>query len=358
MKSKRERRSTPLLPTCRCSWDFKMTTSHATASTSTYPLPSSSAHAHARTNSVTKYVHAQEPLFQKRTPLGFLSTADGREAGLRIAQYALRLTLYIRTRYLSAPILSRLLALVSALSAFRRLVALYDLSTIFYNSCSPIKLFNPFSWNRKPDIKGKGRADGARSRPWRVDDLLRLSRAALDVASIFADNTFLFARMSLLPLSKRSARKADRIADYATLLSSLLGLAQVAHSRSQVWAEGRAVRKGAIALEQRLEDFEFWVKGDGDEASLQGEKDEKEREERRLKDKIRSERRKLKRLREELNGLWWERLRLAAEGIFATYDVLELDTGSEGVKALSGFASASIMASQAWQEYAPPPPRR
>lgn len=233
-------------------------------------------------------------------------------------QYSLRLTLYLRTRYLSAPILSRLLALVSTLSALRRLVALYDLSTIFYNSCSPLKLFIPFAWNRKPDVKGKGRADETRSRPWRMDDLLRLSRAALDVVATVADNTFLFARMSLLPISKRSTRKADRSADYATLLSSLLGLAQVAHSRSQVWAEGRAVRKGAIALEQRLEDFEFWVKGDGDEASLQEEKTKKEREERRLRDRIRGERKKLKRLREELTGLWWERLRLAAEGIFAS----------------------------------------
>lgn len=151
-----------------------------------------------------------------------------------------------------------------------------------------------------------------------MDDLLRLSRAALDVAAVVSDNTFLLSRMSLLPLSKRSTRKADRLADYATLLSSLLGLAQVAHSRSQVWTEGRAVRRGVIALDQRLEDFEFWVKGEGDEASLQEEKAEKEREERRLRERIRSERKKLKRLREELTGLWWERLRLAAEGIFAS----------------------------------------
>lgn len=240
----------------------------------------------------------------------------------------MRLTLYLRTRYLSAPILSRLLAFVSTLSALRRLVALYDLSTIFYNSCSPLKRFLSCSWNRKPDFKGKGRADETRARLWRMDDLLRFSRAALDVISIFADNTFLFARLSLLPLSKRSTRKADRLADYATLLSSLLGLAQVAHSRAQVWVEGRAVRRGAIALEQRLEDFEFWVKSDGDEVSSHGEKAEKDVEERQLREKIKSERKKLKRLREELTDLWWERLRLAAEVIFAGKSCPALSTNS------------------------------
>lgn len=251
----------------------------------------------------------------------------------RILQYTLRLLAYIRARSFRTPVL-RLLGVVSILSAIRRVVALVDLSTLFYRSYLPA--LNPLNlFTRKPDVKGKGRAvDGIRRpRPWRLDDLLRLSRTALDIGATVADCTFLLARLSLLPLSKRSTRRADRIADYTTLLSSLIGLAQVAHSRSQVWDEGRTVRKGAIALEQRLEEFEFWAKGEG-ETSLDEEKAEKEREERRLRERVRSERKKLKRLREELNELWWERLRLAAEGVFASE--------SSSVRALCLLADLSV----------------
>ena len=233
--------------------------------------------------------------------------------------------MYLRNRYLSTPTLSRLLAVVSTLSALRRLVALYDLTIFLYQSYHPSRLLGPLGL--KKDIKGKGRADGGRkpTRPWRLDDLLRLSRAVLDSVSIMSDNAFLLARMSLVPLSKRNTRKADRIADVSTLLAALLGLYQVAHSRAQVWDEGRAVRKTAQGYEQQLEEHAFWTKGEGDEVIQAAEQLEKEREERRLKHKVKIERAKLKRLRDELNELWWERLRLTAEGLFASeFSTLDL----------------------------------
>lgn len=106
------------------------------------------------------------------------------------------------------------------------------------------------------------------------------------------------------------------------------------------------MRKNALALEARLDDLEFWGQGEmvttsstlsaasdlsrtsratavegraGDELFTGAGADisKKELEERRLRDKIRTERRRLKRLREEMNELWWERLRLGAEAVFA-----------------------------------------
>lgn len=196
---------------------------------------------------------------------------------------------------------------MALLSAFRRLVALYDISTFLYHACAPSRLLqlNPF----RRDVKGKGVA--RRRRLLSVDDVLRLSRAALDVVSIFADNVFLFSKLKLAPFSRRTTQRADSIADYSTLLSAILGLVQVAHSRQQIWEEGRAVRKSAIALEARLDDVEFWEKTTNAGA-------DKEAEEKQLRERVRHERRKLKSLREVMNDLWWERLRLVAEGTFAS----------------------------------------
>lgn len=238
-----------------------------------------------------------------------------------------------------------MLAAVSILSAVRRIVALYDISLFLYETCAPSKLsLNPFKTppSRRPRLR------------LTIDDLLRLSRATLDVASILADNVYLIASLGVLPprvfgsfsISSKTARRADRIADLATLVSALLGLTQCAHSRAQIWDEGRALRKNALALEARLDDLEFWGQGEmvttsstlsaasdlsrtsratavegraGDELFTGAGADisKKELEERRLRDKIRTERRRLKRLREELNELWWERLRLGAEAVFA-----------------------------------------
>ena len=62
--------------------------------------------------------------------------------------------------------------------------------------------------------------------------------------------------------------------------------------------------------------------------------------------RIRSQRRTLRDLRGRLSWLWWERLRLGADAIFATYDVFDLNQGSESVRAVAGAVSAAIGFSQ------------
>lgn len=74
-----------------------------------------------------------------------------------------------------------------------------------------------------------------------------------------------------------------------------------------MWDEGRSIRRGVAKLEERLDTFEYWEAGE-----------DKVGEETRLRDKVRRDRRKLKKLRGELNGLWWERLRLTADGVFSS----------------------------------------
>jgi hypothetical protein len=278
----------------------------------------------------------------------------------RVLQYVLRFIFYLRRHRISSSLLARLLAVVSTLSAMRRLVALIDLSGHLYRSCDPFRVLHPSKQDKGKAKEGTLITPPPRHPQWQLDPLLHLLRQTLDLTSTVADNVFLLARLHLLPLSTRATHHADRIADYATLLSSGMGLLQVAHSRRQIWAEGRAVRRGAIRLEERLETYEYWEGGE-----------EKVAEEKRLRERVRNERRKLKKLREELNELWWERLRLFAEAVFssafvsswmrdrdegareltsflahrsfAAYDVLELQAGSEAIKSWAGLTSAGIM---------------
>jgi hypothetical protein len=65
-----------------------------------------------------------------------------------------------------------------------------------------------------------------------------------------------------------------------------------------------------VELEEQLErNNEFW--------ETDNHLDETNVTEREGKLKLRSDSKKLKRLRQELDGLWYERIRLSAEGIFS-----------------------------------------
>ncbi|KAK4056656.1 hypothetical protein OIO90_002208 [Microbotryomycetes sp. JL221] len=322
---------------------------------------SASSPALAASPSVTKYVHQPQLAKRRPRPLEFVNTADGRDAGLRIIQYSLRFALYVRQRAFSKPTLSSLLATVSLLSALRRIVALYDISSYLYHALSPSSLFGLLSPRGGAGVDFESKQRRA-STQWTTDDMFKFVRATLDVVSVVADNVFLASRIGVTTpwlISKRTARRADRVAEMATLVAALLGLAQVKLSRQSVRAEGREVRKLAIVWEQKLDELEFWEplketqveqynKANQNEPSPSKTRDA---EERRLRERIRASKKKLKDLRNELSALWWERLRLICEATFATWDTLELETASEGIKAVSGFVSASIMLSQAWSDY-------
>ncbi|SCV71862.1 BQ2448_4556 [Microbotryum intermedium] len=313
--------------------------------------------------STTKFVPSTKP--QRRSKVfhavNFFATADGREAGLRFLQYSLRFILYLRRRKLSTLLLSRLLALVSTLSAIRRLVALVDLTHYIYHSWDP---FHHIRNRRKGKRKALNTDDdpASCSSSWglvpEVSTLLHLTRQSLDLVSTLSDNVYLFSKLNLIPLSKRRTRHADRIADVATLMAASIGLLQVARSRQQIWEEGRAVRKEAIKLEERLDSFEYWepskltaaaassatrAVGEPEEDVRNGLRRERLLEEKMLRDRVRNERRRLKALREELTGLWWERLRLTSDGLFAVWDVLDLDVMSEMIKSWAGLTSSAIM---------------
>lgn len=312
------------------------------------------------TTSCAQFVHVRRPSARRQTAY-FLRTTEGRDAGLvrsaphmalpfdqtntlltashasqRLLQYSLRLALYLRKNAFTASAHVRLLALVSTLAAIRRLLALQDLITSVRQTLPKLA---PRDILSSPSPGSEATLAGDR-RPY-LESLASVAQASLDLLAVVTDNLYLFSRFGLLPLSPRRTQQVDKISDFAALASAGIGLAVVARKNNALMARGRTARRKAVESEKKLEELEFWEGGGiGGESTasvkdMVTEREERVREERRLRERIRAERRKMRVLRGEMGQLRWDRLRLTAEAIFAC----EL--------AVSGFVIASLtLASQ------------
>ncbi|GAA5820639.1 hypothetical protein JCM11251_003088 [Rhodosporidiobolus azoricus] len=301
---------------------------------------------------VTKFVQAPQAhsATLQTTVDRFLRQPEGRDAALRLFQYTLRLTIYLRRKALPSSLSVRLLAVVSTLAAFRRIVALTALLASFRS-----KLL-PNTENRPYIQQNEGLTFSA-------DSLLTLLRSTLDLLAVLTDNLYLFSRLRLVPLHPRTIRRVDKLSDVAALLSASIGLMQVVRRRRAVFIAGRGARRKALVAEKRLAELELelWegtgagvqriVKVKGKEREKGSDEMAVEKEERGLRETVKRERRKMRNLHDVLSELRWERVKVVAEGLFAFYDALDLETAAEGVKAASGVVSAGIEFSQAWAEH-------
>ncbi|BGP55848.1 hypothetical protein JCM8202v2_003455 [Rhodotorula sphaerocarpa] len=212
---------------------------------------------------------------------------------------------------------------------------------------------------KEPRTTVDGKAGQQDNKEHLLDVCIRVTCQTLDVVALLADNAYLFARLRLLPINPRLARRLDRWSDGATLLTAALGLAQVARKRRELYHAGKIIGKQAIRAEARLEDLDFW---EDDRAGTAGtppssaperatDASARRRERIRLRNNVLDERRRLRVLREDLGDLWWERLRLGADGLFALYDALDLSLAPDTVKSWAGITSAAIEFSQAWLQH-------
>ncbi|GAA5967850.1 hypothetical protein JCM11641_005785 [Rhodosporidiobolus odoratus] len=291
---------------------------------------------------VTRYVHAPPcPLPSSRRLVSrFLRSEQGRVATLKLLQYILRLTVYIRQRTLPSNLAIRLLAIVSSLAAIRRALALYSLLDRL-RTYTPWRLRNRASVEQHVD----------QSLP--PDPSFSLLRSLLDTVSTLLDSTYLFTRLRLLPLSPRTAKRVDQLSDLAALCSAAAGIAQVAKRRRELYELGRGARRRAVEADQRLEELEFWegTKSHQDMDKVMRGYEDRMTEEKRLREEVRRERKHMQGFREELGKLRWERVKVSAEGLFALYNTLNLQNAAVGTKAWSGIASSGIEFYQAWAGY-------
>ncbi|BGP16639.1 hypothetical protein JCM10213v2_004641 [Rhodosporidiobolus nylandii] len=262
-------------------------------------------------------------------------TSAGRDAVLRLVQYTLRLAIYLRKRTLPTSCAVRLLAVVSSLAAIRRIVALRSLLSTLRSSASLRS--GLLAW-RRPSA-----SDNPAHSAFSSGALLAIIRSLLETTATLTDSVDLFARLRILSLSPRTARRVDKFSDLAALASAVVGMTQVVRRRRAVYAAGRTARRRAVRAEKRVEELEFWSS-----AAKRKMSSEEQEEEKRLREEVRKERRTLRGLQGDLRELRWERLKVVAEGVFALYDTLDLETAAEGVKAWSGIVASIIEFSQAW----------
>lgn len=121
--------------------------------------------------------------------------------------------------------------------------------------------------------------------------------------------------MGIIRTTRERIRSVDKLSDFSTLLCALLGLLELSRTRSKLYKLGRERREKVVKLEKELEELEFWEIGGGGGGEVRSL--EKVEEERKVREKFRTERMRLRSARKELDGLRWERFKLVAEGVFA-----------------------------------------
>lgn len=272
----------------------------------------------------TRFSNPRSPTLQGRgthTPRARADTGPVRSQ--RLFQYALRLTLTLQSRTRRRKAHGRLLAVVSLLAAIRRVAALHRLLASIPGLAR---------WQSLPLGDGNKAPGPSADSNW-LDVAARVACEALDVAALVAGNIYLFSRLGLVPLPVHVSRRADRLSDGATLLAAGIGLASVARKRHELYRLGKQARRRAIEAESKLDELDFWedrivggriataganrdgvplgAVGAGTVADLAA------AERAQLRDRARAERRTLRALKLDLGELWWERLRLGADGLFA-----------------------------------------
>ncbi|GAA5822169.1 hypothetical protein JCM10212_002976 [Sporobolomyces blumeae] len=314
--------------------------------------------------SITKFVEVKSvnPVVE-RSVAQFVKTPGGRDALLKSIQYTLRLLIWSRQRkgHPRTPVLARLFAIVATLSALRRLVAL---STLVLSLRDLPRRINPFH-TLANDGRLPGRKDST-TRDRAIETLSTVARSGFDLVAVVSDNVFLFSKLGLIWISPERTQLADKVSDFASLGSALVGLADATRARAKVWSEGRQRRLKATKLERELEELEFWEgparagrggattgQDRGERGKVVNAEEQAHRvdEERKLRERIRFERTRLRRLRDEADKLRWTRLRLIAEAVFYLYDAFELQLVDEATKSLSGATATLIEAKQAWSDY-------
>lgn len=157
---------------------------------------------------------------------------------------------------------------------------------------------------------------------------------------------------------EKLSTRAELLADLFWLSGTLVSLAHSEWERREVWKYGRRVRRlmreeeverdrAERELELQMSEYRTDENSVDDAAYAEG-MDEEQRlleNERRIQ-RIRDQRRTLRDLRGRLTWLWWDRLRLGADAVFALYDLFEWRPGSEAVRAVAGAISAGVGFSQ------------
>ncbi|GAA6024938.1 hypothetical protein JCM11491_000962 [Sporobolomyces phaffii] len=282
------------------------------------------------TPAVTKFVHVRAGT--RRTLRGFVRSSAARDPLLRTVQYTLRLVLQYhlvgrprKPSYAPHKLVTTLFALCSVLSALRRVLALEQVFHLVFRSPTRAEPPGPSSPSSRATFR---------------DDLVAVSRRAFDLVAVVADSVYLGHRLGVVPASvvtPRAGRRVDRVSDVATLASVALGWYAVERQAERAARRHAATRTESTRLERDLDARRRSQGAHGSVKDLHEVEDET-----RLRERLEAERAEARAARDRVARFGWERWRLGAEGVFALYDVLDVQVAREVTKSLTGAAASFI----------------
>ncbi|KAH7344449.1 hypothetical protein B0J17DRAFT_635464 [Rhizoctonia solani] len=256
-----------------------------------------------------------------------IGSANGRDKAFKLIQYSLKLYLLFHARTFarlkrgSGELEPRLRSTVAGFSLVRKCLILFNWLGPLLQILHPASV--PFSESDPLASRGS-----QKSRPLLHRFLHASPPVLLELFNSLADDIFTFSRLGLV--GKKVGGRAEKIANWLWLLSTLAGLVEVGADRSLV--------KNMIAEhESRVYNDQMGVNPkhvhDSTLAALEQDEDD------------------LETLKSRYKWLQVSRMKLLCDLLFVSYDVFHFQKVREPVMAMSGFASAVLSSSKIYDKH-------
>lgn len=255
-----------------------------------------------------------------------ITSANGRDKAFKLIQYSLKLYLLFHARTFarlkrgSGELEPRLRSTIAGFSLVRKCLILFNWLGPLLQIMRPASV--PFS-----ESDPLASRSSAKSRPLLHRFLHASPPVLLELFNSFADDIYTFSRLGLV--GKKVGGRAEKIANWLWLLSTLAGLVEVGADRSLV--------KNMIAEhESRVynDQMELNPKHVHDSTLAALEQDEDD----------------LETLKSRYKWLQVSRMKLLCDLVFVSYDVFQFKKVREPVMTMSGLASAVLSSSKIYDK--------
>ncbi|KEP54611.1 peroxisomal biogenesis factor 11 [Rhizoctonia solani 123E] len=256
-----------------------------------------------------------------------IGSANGRDKAFKLIQYSLKLYLlfhartFARLKHGSGQLEPRLRSTVAGFSLVRKCLILFNWLGPLLQIVHPASV--PFS-----ESDPLASRSSAKSRPLLHRFLHASPPVLLELFNSLADDTYTFSRLGLV--GKKVGSRAEKIANWLWLLSTLAGLVEVGADRN-------LVKNMIMEHESRVYKDQIGVNmkhvHDSTLAALEQDEDD------------------LDTLKSRYKWLQVSRMKLLCDLVFVSYDVFHFQKVREPVMAMSGLASAVLSSSKIYDKH-------
>ncbi|KAB5593853.1 hypothetical protein CTheo_2705 [Ceratobasidium theobromae] len=293
------------------------------------PVPSQSLvrHEGPPKNTSVKLPPTPQRVYPEEVWRDLLATSNGRDKAFKLIQYSLKLYLlfhirsFARLKRGSGQLEPRLKSTIAGFSLARKCLILFNwlgpLVQIVYPTSVPFSESDPLASR-----------SSAKSRPLLHRFLHASPPVLLELFNSLADDVYTFSRLGLV--GKKVGSRAEKIANWLWLLSTLAGLVEVGADRS-------LVQNMITERESRLynDQMELNPKHVHNSTLVALEQDEED----------------LETLKSRYKWLQVSRMKLLCDLVFVSYDVFQFQKIREPAMTLSGLASAVLSSSKLYDKH-------